>query len=72
MQLENYRRRNSETREPFDEEDQSPSSSSKYDIDAGAMRKKQQNSIVQVEDEGCCGQIQPNKIKTWLEEEKER
>merc|ERR1719341_2051285 len=30
VQLENYRRRNSETREPFDEEDQSPSSSSKW------------------------------------------
>ena len=38
--MENYRRRNSETREPFDEEDQSPSSSSKYDIDAEAMKKK--------------------------------
>ena len=29
VQLENYKRRNSETREPFREEDQSPSSTSR-------------------------------------------
>ena len=39
VQLENYRR-NSETREPFDEEDQSPSSSIKYDAEE---IEKQQN-----------------------------
>ena len=75
VQLENYRR-NSETREPLEEEDQSSSSSSRL-ICKEFFLEDNSSKLPQVEDEGCGGKVQPDKTKAWQlerlpEEAKER